>query len=359
LLLVYAAIPGSAILPFILLTSATSALGRAPASRVLWPAQEPDRFLRGDWEAPDTVIVAYNEDFSDFARLLITKASRIPGVEVGLLLGYEDYDKGYQWYGRYLAHQRNVRLVVLELDTPWIRDYGPLQIYNSDGRTLWLDAPYASDRPGDDRTPETLSSVWNVPLETMNWAIQGGAIISNGFGLCASTIEAFQQYQIDPEEQDVIDVLLPQIGCTVLALVPALADEETKHIDMFAQFTSPDSVVLATVDERIAPDDAERMNSAVWGLVQAAAVFGIELKVDRIPLPRGDNNKYYSYINGLRLTDTFLVPSYSAVPAEAERDAYDALATAIPDTELVAVPADAMIELYGAVHCLSLGLNRK
>jgi agmatine/peptidylarginine deiminase len=204
-----------------------------------------------------------------------------------------------------------------------------------------------------------LSSVWNIPRENVNWGLQGGAIIGNGFGLCASTIEAFQQYGIDPEEPDVIDPLLTQIGCSVLALVPALANEETKHIDMFAQFTAPDSVVIATVDERVSPDDAERLDSATWGLIQAAAVFGIELKVDRIPLPVGKKNLYYSYINGLRLADTFLVPSYKSVPPEEERNAYRALASAIPGISLVAVPADTMIELYGAVHCLSLGLNRR
>jgi agmatine deiminase len=359
LLFVYTAIPGSAILPFILLTSVPSALGRAPGSMVLSPSQKPDRFLRGDWEAPDTVIVAFRRDFSDFARLLIAEAGRIPGVEIAVLLGQDNYDEGYQWYGQHLADRGNIRLVVLELDTPWIRDYGPLQVYNSDGHVLWLDAPYAYDRPRDDQTPTTLSSIWNVPLETMPWALQGGAIIGNGFGLCASTIEAFQQYEIDPRDRDMIDVLLTQIGCSVLVLVPALANEGTKHIDMFAQFTSYDSVIIADVDESIAPDDSKRMNAAAQGMREAAAAFGIELKVDRVPLPIGDKNRYFSYINGLRLADTFLVPSYSAVPIDQERDAYNALATAIPNAALVTVPADDMIELEGAVHCLSLGLNRK
>ncbi len=359
LLLLFTAIPGSAVLPIAFLASVPSALGRAPASKVLWPSQVPDRSLRGDWEPPDTVVVAFSRDFSDFTRLLITQARRIPGTEIAVLLSYNDYDRGYLWYGQNLAHQRNVRLVVLELDTPWIRDYGPLQVYDSEGRALWLDALYAYDRPGDDRAPETLSSVWNVPLETIDWGLQGGAIIGNGFGLCASTIEAFQQYEIDPEDSELIDALLTQIGCSVLALVPALANEGTKHIDMFAQFTSSDSVVIATVDERISPDDWDRMNSATLGLIQAAAVFGIELKVNRIPLPVGDNNRYYSYINGLRLSNTFLVPSYSGVPLNEERDAYNALSAAIPNTSLVAVRADTMIELQGAVHCLSLGLNRR
>lgn len=358
-MILYAAIPGSAVLPIALLSSVPSALGRAPASKVLWPSQEPERTLRGDWEAPDTLVVAFNRDFLDFARLLIAQASRIPGTEIAVLLSNNNYDKGSLWYQQYLAYRRNVHLVVLDLDTPWIRDYGPLQVYDSEGHALWLDALYAYDRPGDDRAPETLSLVWNVPLEPMNWGLQGGAIISNGFGLCASTIEAFQQYQIDPEEPEVIDALLTQIGCSVLALVPALANEGTKHIDMFAQFTSPDSVVIADIDERVSPDDSERMNSATWGLVQAAAVSGIELKVKRIPLPMGNNNRYYSYINGLRLVETFLVPSYSGVLLKEETNAYDALSTAIPDIALVAVPADTMIELQGAVHCLSLGLNRR
>lgn len=359
LLLHFTAVPGSAVLAAIFFASVPNALGRAPDTIVLSPSQQPERFLRGDWEVPDTVIVAYSSEFTNFARQLVAEAVKIPGMEVAILLGQDQYDEGYQWYGKYFADQQNVRLIVQELDSPWIRDYGPLQAYSADGQALWLDTPYAFDRPKDDQTPATLSSVWDIPLEDTPWALQGGAIIANGFGLCASTIEAFQQYEIDPRDQDAIDVLLPQIGCSVLALVPALADEETKHIDMFAQFISPDSIMIATVDKALDPKESERMNAATRGMIEAAAAFGIDLRVNRVPLPVGKKNRYYSYINGLRLANTFLVPSYTEVPTVQEQDAYNALIEAIPDVALVTVPADDMIELEGAVHCLSLGLNRK
>jgi agmatine/peptidylarginine deiminase len=359
LLLSYAALPGSALLPLAILASVPDAADDEPASLVLSPSREPDRYLRGDWEAPDSVVVAFAAGFSDFARLVALEASKIPNIEIAVLLGWDEYEEGYRWYGQNLADRLNVHLVPLELDSPWIRDYGPIQTYEPDGRALWLDARYASDRPADDRAPETLSTVWDVPLEQMGWSLQGGALIGNGFGLCASTLEAFEEYEIDPGDRDAIDALLTQIGCSVLVLVPALSDDNTRHIDMFAQFTSPDSIMIAAVDETFAPEDSERMDEAARGLLEAAATFGIELQVNRVPLPVGKEKQYYTYLNGLRLMDTFLVPSYRAVPVDEEREAYRALARAIPDASLVSVPADDMIELEGAVHCMTLGLNRR
>jgi agmatine/peptidylarginine deiminase len=47
------------------------------------------------------------------------------------------------------------------------------------------------------------------------------------------------------------------------------------------------------------------------------------------------------------------------VPLWLEKEAYDALSASMPGVELVPVPADDMIELEGAVHCLALGLNRR
>ncbi len=359
LLFLYTTIPGSGFVPLVLLASVPGSSEAAPAPLVLSPSQEPDRSLRGDWEAPDIIVVAYTEGFTDFARLLADEADKIPGIEVAVLLGWDEYEEGFRWYGQNLADRKNVHLVPLELDSPWIRDYGPLQIYEPGGSVLWLDAPYASDRPGDDRTPQTLSRVWDVPLEPLPLSLQGGALIGNGFGLCASTFEAFEQYGIDPEDREMIDALLTRIGCSVLVLVPSLVNDRTSHIDMFAQFTSPNSIMIAAVDETVSPEDSERMNAAVRGLLEGAAFFGVELQVDRVPLPVGDGERYYSYLNGLKLKDTFLVPSYSAVPIDEEREAYSALARAIPDTSLIAVPADEMIELEGAVHCLALGLNRR
>ncbi len=65
---------------------------------------------------------------------------------------------------------------------------------------------------------------------------------------------------------------------------------------------------------------------------------------------------YRSYVNGLRLGSSFLVPSYGDVDPEEETEAYEILEGAMPGVHLAPIPADRMIELEGAIHCLSQSL---
>ena len=51
-----------------------------------------------------------------------------------------------------------IQVLDLDVDTPWIRDYGPLQLEHDSGEITWLDTRYARDRPVDDQMPEWLSA---------------------------------------------------------------------------------------------------------------------------------------------------------------------------------------------------------
>jgi agmatine/peptidylarginine deiminase len=75
-----------------------------------------------------------------------------------------------------------------------------------------------------------------------------------------------------------------------------------------------------------------------------------------VPVPYFGDGKYRTYVNGLALGTEFVAPSYADVPKEIESRAYRVLSTAMPGTNVVAVPADDMIALFGSVHCISLGL---
>ena len=89
---------------------------------------------------------------------------------------------------------------------------------------------------------------------------------------------------------------------------------------------------------------------------QAAAALGQGLEVVRVPLV-ADGGAYFAYLNGTRIDDVYLVPSYRAVPRALQRRAYKALQAAMPGVTLVPVPSDEMVELGGAVHCITLGLS--
>lgn len=331
--------------------------GEAPSSEVLVAGGEPARRLLGDWETPDALVLAMTEPSDTHAALLFAAARE---VETFVLAAPDDEADAVAWIAD-LQGEGRVGFLEAKLDSDWVRDFGPLQVEVDGEGLLWLDAAYYLDRPLDDRVPVVLSDALGVPVEPFDLPVEGGAIISNGEGLCATTLESFELFGLDPTDPDgrvVLDEVLAQLGCEAWALVPALLRDPTSHVDMLAQFLAPDVVLVAEIDPALAPDDAARLDEAARGLELAAEALGQALRVVRVPTPVDvERGLYFTYVNGTRLGSSFLVPSYEAVPGAEEDRAWAVLDRELRDVDIVPIPADEFIALNGAVHCLTLGLT--
>lgn len=330
-----------------------------PTSEVLLaPSADSHRRLRGDFETPDAMIIAMTEPSDTHATLLLAAASH---VDTFVLSPQDREELALSWVEQVAVFDA-VGVLEAELDSDWVRDFGPLQVEVDGAGLLWLDPSYYPERPHDDVVPRVLSDALGVPLETLDLPIEGGAIISNGAGLCASTLETFDLFGMAPDDEDArlaVQELMQQMGCDAWALVPALANDPTSHIDMLAQFLSHDVLLVAEVDALDAPIDAERLEEAVHGFEMAAEALGQPLRIIRVPTPVVPaQDLYFSYVNATRLGSAFLVPSYEMVSPAQEEAIFGVLAQALGDsTQLIPIPADEFIALNGAVHCLTLGVG--
>jgi agmatine/peptidylarginine deiminase len=313
------------------------------------------RRLRGDWEPSDLLVFSFTGHWPQALADLI--ASSQADLQVRVLVDRETPDDiVLGWVEEHALMDDRFDLVWTDIDTPWIRDYGPIETVDPSGTPIWLDAEYDVSRPGDDGVPRALAGLFDVVLEPLNVDLDGGALVSNGEGLCISTFDYFVDHGIDAEEVEVRNPLMAALGCQSLVLVPALIDEETKHADMFAQFLSAHVVAVAEIDPLESEMDAERMDVAAHAISEAARTAGTELQVVRVPLPRLGPGEYRTYLNGLRLRGRFLAPSYEDVSKDVEAEAYLRLSRAMPHIQVVPIAADEMIRLAGALHCVSLGL---
>lgn len=318
--------------------------------------QSPGRRMRGDWEPPDAILMTFNRDWSDTLADLIAIGQAQTGVFLMADPDTSTIEEIRDWIARRDLDPDGVEILWVPYDTPWIRDYGPLQVMVH-GEPVWLDADYGSSRPEDDALPPALAGLVGASVEPLPFRLDGGAIVANGTGLCASTLEYFQLAHIDTNDAAVMNRLLDLLGCHVLALVPALSHEKTHHADMLAQFLAPDQVAVAEVRGAGAPDDERRMNEAVRGLTEAARRLGVRLRVARVPVPYVGGGNYRTYVNGVRLATDFVVPGYRDVAKPIAEAAYRALSEALPGTNVVVVPADEVIPLFGSLHCMTLGVT--
>lgn len=196
----------------------------------------------------------------------------------------------------------------------------------------------------------------DMVIESSNYYLDGGAIISNGRGLCAMTIKSLDEASVDRPESEEFHAFRSALGCRELALLPALTGESTGHADIIAQFLAPDVVAVAAVDYNESSEISAELDQAVESLAAAANASGQHLRVVRLPL-HVEGEVFYSYVNGTRLKKVYLAPSFKNVPPEMERKAYRIISAMIPEVRLLPVPADEMVKEGGAVHCVTLGLN--
>lgn len=338
---------------------ADSIPGQVPVSAIVF-AEPPDgRMLRGDFEVPDHVLLVYTRSWPDATEQIATQVLE-SGARLSMLL---EVDSSRSKLSRLLgqlsrAHQGRVDVLDTVVDTPWVRDWGPLQLRRGE-RSLWLDADYDdAERIADDQAPQWLAQQHRVALAELPWALDGGAFVSNGAGLCVLTFEYIEAQGIDWDDGD-LGGLLDQLGCRATALIPTLVAEQTKHADMIAQFVAPNRVMLAQIIDDVGgrSEDAQRLDAAELGIRTAAHGLGFELEVIRVPTPpsrRWQNPR--SYINGLRLADRYLMPSYPELGEAWESGARAAVQLAMGELPVVPIDTSEMIAIGGSIHCASLGL---
>jgi agmatine/peptidylarginine deiminase len=351
----------------LLLATLTPTMDRAdsvpslvPRSIVIETERAHQRVLRGDYEQPDRVILVYVDLWP---RWLDGVADQVlaSGAELSVLYQIDSgrgparaWFRALERRSRARAHAQQLEFVEFGTDSIWVRDWGPLQLRSRTGKSLWLDADYIDeDREHDDDAPLELAHARGVSVVALPHEIDGGAFISNGQGLCVLTFGylEFEGYS-DGELADMLGLL----GCSATAIVPTMLREETKHADMIAQFVSPTRVLLAEIDPDLDYEDSLRLDEAELGIRRAGAALGLDLEVVRVPTPPTIKNVTRSYVNGLRLADRFLMPSYPQKYRAADRDARAAIEGALDGVEVVLVSVDELVDLGGALHCAALGV---
>ncbi|HEU5073945.1 MAG TPA: agmatine deiminase family protein [Polyangiaceae bacterium] len=309
------------------------------------------RVLRGDFEPPDTLVLAYEEDWLESIRQIVAAAA---GQTRVLLLSAGQQARADAF--RQLIADPHVDAFPGAFDSPWVRDYGPLQTYELTSGPLWLDFGYAWNRPQDDRLPSVLSSRMHARVENPGFDLDGGAVISNGQGLCALTRTSLLDAGFADPDSEELEVFLGSLGCHATAILPAIPGEPTGHVDVIAQFLATDLAMVAWLDPNENGELGRALDAVAEHLLTTATLADYPLEIVRIPL-QTSGETFFSYVNATRLRTRLLVPRFNEVPEELERHAYSLLALALPEAAIVPIDADVMVRLGGAVHCVTLGLG--
>lgn len=332
-----------------------------------------------EWEPHDAVLVAWPHDNTDWAPWL----KDVEQTYVALVRAILRYtracvlvrDAALEHRARaLLASPRaqangDLRFYHYGYNDTWLRDSGPITIVESE-QPVWLDfrftgwgGKYAAD--ADDGLVSALQAhadFSHVALRRIDFALEGGAIETDGVGTLLSTWRCLQQRHPDATRAE-LDALLGQALHCPRALYLEQGeldgDDTDAHIDTLARFASPTCIVYQGCDDRDDPHFAA-LNAMADELKQLRTADGQPYDCRELPWGGEVRNSAgrrlaASYANFLISSGAVFMPAYGL--------ASDALAAALlaqvfPEHRIECVPCRPLIEQNGSLHCITMQLPR-
>ena len=307
-----------------------------PVGTVLAPAE---------FGLQDGILVVFDSGWGHIYRPMIEEIQAAGAIAYIVVESVSEKNQVLNHLDSYGIPTDMVEFVIVNIDSVWIRDYGPFTIL-ADGLAGIVDADYSRPwRTNDDLFPSRLAgpTMWDMDHYGLGMVLDGGNFMSDGCGTCMVTDEIFD-WNPSMSETEITANLADYLGCERVVYLLHQLNDGTGHIDMFAKFLDTETILLAQFE----PGDTnyQRIEDNAATLAALETCTGGSYDIIRIETEYG----FRTYTNSQFVNDTILVPIWGL--------AYDATALAIyeaamPGYDIVGINVASMAGTGGAIHCIA------
>ncbi|MBZ0222895.1 MAG: agmatine deiminase family protein [Dokdonella sp.] len=320
---------------------------------IAWPHQDTDWGSR--LPRVEQAYVRLAAAIARFEPLIICVADAAVRARADTLLAAARIDAG------------RVRFVEAAYDDTWLRDSGPLTLVDGKSHRL-LDFHFTGwgGKYAGDRDDQLITHLLDAGLfaagtehQRIDWALEGGAIESDGRGSLLTTWQCLHQRHPQASRSEIEAPLREafNVGRVLMLEHGYLQGDDTDaHIDTLARFAPDDAIVFQACDDPADPHHGElaRMHEELAALRTAD---GQPYRLHALPWAQAivDEGRRLaaSYANYLIVNGGVVMPAYGDA---ADARARAVVAAAHPGREIVAVDARDLIWQNGSVHCLTMQL---
>ena len=240
----------------------------------------------------------------------------------------------------------------INLDTVWVRDYGPFGLSAGTGRAGIVDTVYRhyQYRRNDDAVPTNLGKAKKIDVFAMPIILDGGNLMVDSKGNLFMTKRTYL-WNSDKSEAAVNAALKSYFGVKTINTFeysgyPGDPADGTGHIDMFMKLLNDHTVLFSVASVEPFKSNTEKAMAFFKG---KTAPDGQPYKIITVKA-WVDGGTWYTYTNSLLVNKVAIIPSYSGHPSEeaAAKAAYEA---GISGITVVPVPSDESITAGGSIHC--------
>jgi agmatine deiminase len=335
------------------------------------------RRLPAEWELQDAVLVCWPHHDSLWQPVLnrteiafTALVREISRDETVLLVARGDTDVRRK-LERDGVRLENVRIVELESNDIWVRDYGPLTVVE-EGRPVLLNFEFNGwgekfNAALDNQVTQRLHAAGafgRMERRALPYVLEGGSIESDGQGTLLTTARCLTSPKRNAgfDRLRVEAVLRDYFGARrVLWLEHGglQGDDTDGHVDMLARFVAPDTIVYTACG-----DPADEHYADLAATADELRAFrqcgGAPYRLIGLPWPKARYDEKgkrlpVTYANFLITNHAVLVPAYGDPADSAARDI---LARCFPDRRAISMDCSVMILQHGAVHCATMQIPR-
>ena len=262
--------------------------------------------------------------------------------------------------------QTKIKFVEIEYDDTWLRDSGPLTLRGADEfrlmdfRFTGWGGKFTASR--DDRLVEGLAArelFHHAEHRRVDWALEGGAIESDGAGTLLTTWRCLHQRHPELSREQMTQILCDKLGAERLLWLERgylQGDDTDAHIDTLARF-APDNAIVYQACDDVADPHFDELSAMRDELAALRTIDGKPYRLHALPWARpiiDDGRRLAaSYANYLIVNGAVLMPAYGDL---ADAEAARIIGHAHPGREVVAVPCRPLIWQNGSLHCLTMQL---
>lgn len=321
------------------------------------PSEGTNVRLPGDFEQHGAVLVAAGW-LAREAPTILVELFRNATASTHLVLqasSSKDRDRAIQVLTEAGLSPNDTSFLVVPTDTAWLRDYGPVFVGKKAGGLHAFDAAY--DKPGrerDEAAGRLIAGYFHVPTRATRLRWQGGNLLSDGKGLLVTTTQSINaNIEWGNDVDTVLRFLREQFGVRQVVVLEHLPGERTGHVDMFACFTSSDTIVVGAYDPSADPKNAARLDRNAARLAKVETGSG-RLKVVRVPMPTNQDGVWRSSTNVVFAGGTLLVPVFPEVDNARSEAALAVYRRLLPDRKVVGIGAERLADFEGGLRCVTL-----
>lgn len=257
-----------------------------------------------------------------------------------------------------------VDFYVFPYDDVWIRDNGPIFVYDEENNLVIEDwkfngwgnkAPYKKD----DLVPSKISEAIGIPKIDIDMVMEGGALELDGNGTCISTLSCVNNNNRTSNFtiEEIEEYITKYYGATNFIWLDGVSgmDITDNHIDGIIKFYDHKTIIAASEYNPEHPD-FEEDDEDTRKLLAAKNIDGIPYEFVFLPSTKNNVVKVKgewikgSYLNFYIGNKVVLVPNYKD---ENDEIANKILQDLYPDREVIGIDVRDLFADGGMIHCVT------